>query len=54
MEESRVIMKKKRKKVLKVILLHIGIFLILGVLVYLYRIHITAIMLYWILKDLII
>jgi hypothetical protein len=47
-------MKKKIKNILKRVLLHIGIFLVLGMLVYLYRIHITAIMLYWILKDLII
>lgn len=45
---------KKRKHILKKILIHLGVFLILGVLLYLYRVHITAIMLYWILKDMII
>lgn len=47
-------MKTRIKKIIKKILIHLGVFLILGVLVYLYRVHITAIMLYWILKDLII
>jgi hypothetical protein len=45
---------KKTEHILGKILIHLGIFLILGMLVYLYRVHITAIMLYWILKDLII
>lgn len=45
---------KKTKIILKKILIHLGIFFILGMLVYLYRVHITAIMLYWILKDMII
>jgi hypothetical protein len=47
-------MKNITKKTQKKLLIHLGIFLILGMLVYLYRVHITAIMLYWILKDLII
>jgi len=47
-------MKNITKKILKKLLIHLVVFLILGVLVYLYRIHITALMLYWILKDMII
>jgi len=47
-------MRSKTIDIIKKIVAHLVVFLILGVLVYLYRIHITALMLYWILKDLLI
>lgn len=47
-------MKRKIKEIIRWVVVHLVVFLILGVLVYLYRIHITALMLYWILKDMII